>query len=80
MAKENGAYVRARTAFEKGGKDTAHRAKAVACGVVVDGVPCPAMGLYLTTFRKDRMHFKGKCELGHVTERFGYAEREVVDE
>jgi hypothetical protein len=79
MGRENGAYVRARTAFEKAGKDTAHRAKAVPCGQVVDGVACPATGLYVETFRKDRYHFKGTCELGHVTERYGYASREVID-
>jgi hypothetical protein len=37
------------------------------------------MGLYVETFRGDRYHFKGTCELGHVTERYGYASREVVD-
>jgi hypothetical protein len=79
MPKENGAYARARVNYEKAGKDTAHRAKSVVCGTVVDGVPCPAMGLYLTTFRKDRLHFRGKCELGHLTERYGYANHEVVD-
>jgi hypothetical protein len=94
VARENGAYARARGNFDKAGKDTAHRAKSVVCGAPLDAdgkvlpvppgtpgtTPCPAMGLYLTTFRKDRMRFKGKCELGHLTERYGYANHEVIDE
>lgn len=79
MASENGAYARARIAFGKAGKNTAVRARPRVCGQMIKGEPCPALGNYVETFRGVSYHFKGTCELGHVTERYGYADAPVVD-
>lgn len=80
MASENGAYTRARLAFGKAGKDTAVRARPRVCGTELGhGETCPATGIYVETYRGVSYHFKGKCEAGHLTERYGYAEAPVVD-
>jgi hypothetical protein len=78
---ENGAYTQARVRFEKAKRDTAHRAKTLVCGTTLrDGKGCTATGIYVETFRGAHYHFVGTCDAGHITERYGYADKEVVEE
>jgi hypothetical protein len=75
----NAQHERARKNFTKAGKDSAVRAQQRVCGTeTVDG-PCRAQGLYTETFRGTAYHFEGTCELGHETERYGYADKAVKD-
>lgn len=81
MAKTtSGRYLRARQGFVEAGRDTAQRVKFLICGTrLQDGSACTARGYYTETFRGTAYHFKGTCDAGHLTERYGYAEAPVVD-
>jgi hypothetical protein len=73
-------YLRAKANFAAQPKDTAVRAQPRICGQMLpDGGECTAQGIYVERFRGTAYHFRGICEAGHVTERFGYADKPVID-